>query len=221
MKKLILYLLCSILILGFSGFAHAIPVENLLQNGSFEEWNGTDFEYWTEGGEWYRDSRPYEGTYSARLGVQSGNLYQPFTVTSGETLYFGAYFRFITNNTEGGNWDQAQINMQIAGLPDTTIGGSISNFQGLSWDLVGGTTYISNWMLLSGMVDITGASLPANSAINISLQDFNPANSRVLVDNAYAGVTPVAVPEPASILLLGAGFLGILAARRKRFKNAE
>ena len=221
MKKLLVFLSVVTCIFSMVGFAQAIPsgVTNLLDNGSFEVFTpGPDWADWSEGGEWYLDSgRAYDGTYAARLGAQNGNLYQSFSIIDGDTLYFGAYFSIITNEFAG-NWDQTQINMQIAGLPDTTIGGDVNSYQsGLTWSFVGGSTYISDWFLVSGMVDISGITLPANSAININLQNYDTANTRVIVDGAYAGVAPV--PEPSTILLLGAGLLGLGAYSRKRNKK--
>jgi len=222
MKKILVSIVSIVSSLYLCNSAQAIPAgaTNLLLNDSFESvsGSGTDFVGWAEGGEWYKDGRAHTGLVSARLGVQTGNLYQNFAITSGDILYFGAYFNILTQNPGQENWDQTQINMQIAGLNDTTIGGSVSSFQGINWQLMAGAgnTYTSGWFLVSGSVDISGITLPANSAINISLQNFDTDVSRLLVDDAYAG-TGAAVPEPATMLLFGTGLIGLAAiGRRKR-----
>ena len=223
MKKVLVCLVVGICVFGMANLALAIPagVTNLLQNSSFETYTNlgsglVDWDNWTEGGEWYLDNRFTDGSHSARLGVDTGYLYQTFALTSGDTLYFGANFKLITNEFAG-NWDQTQINMQVAGLPDTTIGGDVNGaFGDLTWTFVGGTTYESNWFLVAGEVDISGLNLPANAAININLQNYDSANTRLVVDSAYAGTAAAPVPEPSTFLLLGGGLIGLICYRRKR-----
>ena len=125
MKRVIVIFL---IILGFF-FLSPTVYANIILNPGFELFVAPkDFNNWTEGGEWYRDGISHSGSWSARLGVDNGNLYQGFVIPlASDILEFGAYFRIITNYYIA-DWDQAQINMQVAGLPDTTIGGSIGNF---------------------------------------------------------------------------------------------
>jgi len=221
MKK-IGFLFMSLATLLMVGVAHA----NYILNPGFEDHSGNDFAYWTEGGVVKAMPYPvYEGTTSALLGVNGGSLYQTFNVTDGSSLSYGAYFLIGTTSLDS-NWDQVQISLQVDSLDWTTIGGSVSNFIGVTdfeYDSSLGY-YISDWFMISNTVDLP--YVPVLASININTQNYSDPLTKVFVDNAFAfsttdpdptGFKPV--PEPATLLLFGSGLLGLLrGARRKLFR---
>ncbi len=209
----------------FPQAAGAAVVTNLISDSSFEDYlNPTS--PWTYGGNagWSCDiSRT--GAMSGDIGGSrgepgpSGNILQSFLLPSpiGD-LEFGAYFR-ITTSSIAGNWDQAQINLQIL-ANNATIGGSISNLP-VTWtqftDYEGATAYRSDWFLVSGVVDASlfGGDL---ATINISLQDYSGAVTQMYVDDVFAGAA-APVPEPGTMMLLGSGLLGLAGYGRKRMRK--
>ncbi len=136
-----------------------------------------------------------------------------------DTLLFGAYFKIETTQYVA-NWDQTQINMQVTGLADTTIGGSVGNFPPtlFSWT---GNQWETDWFLVSGSVDLTSlSSFPASATININLQNGALSPTTTLwIDSAYAGAACEPVPEPATMLLFGTGLLGLAGATIRRRKK--
>lgn len=116
--------LILVLCMSITGISYA----NFISNPGFEDYLINDFAFWTEGGDVRRVPSPvYEGLSSAFLRVGGGSLYQTFSITEGDSLYYGAYFLIGTQSLTS-NWDQVQISLQIDSLPWTTIGGSVSNF---------------------------------------------------------------------------------------------
>jgi hypothetical protein len=222
MKKVVVMAISVLLIFGMGGIANAALItSNLLVNPGFEIHTGNDFAGWAEGGASVQ-AVPFptqSGSTAAFLGVSTENLFQSFALPSNvNTLVYGAYFKIYTN-TLSGNWDQAQISMQVAGNGSGVIGGSIANFGSIVGDPnlftfdAGLGAYVSPWFLLYGTIDTSAVGL-TTAGINISLQNYADPLTKLFVDDAFAG--QATVPEPSTLLLLGSGLVGLVGYRRRK-----
>ena len=208
MKKSIVLILVLLLSFSFAGVSYA----NFIINPGFESYTSTDpanFAAWTENGSIYVNTLPefvHDGSASATLRYE-GSLFQSFTITEGNILNYGAWFRIVTTSIAS-NWDQVQISLQIDSLGWTTIGGGVSDYVTEFTYMPGDDRYYSNWFMIANTVPIS--SLPMNAQININAQNTDTETTKVYVDSAFAQ----GVPEPSTILLLGIGLLGLAGVRR-------
>jgi len=203
-------LIAAIIFSAFPQVAHA----NLLSNSGFETWTGTPEvpTVW-----WNMFSDPdvtgskeativKSGSYSGKTtfsgtGGGWGGWGQRVAFTAGNTLY--AYQPINIPTALGGSNSLATLEIQFESAPDNGIDTSVKTSR---------STATSGWEALS-----YSATAPTGTnyvKYVVMLETWGSGTGSAYFDDAYADNVPI--PEPASLLLLGSGLIGMLAVTRRK-----
>lgn len=139
-------------------------------------------------------------------------------MTPVQTLTNGSVFSFYTKGNHGGFADLLELRMSTNGS-STNVGattGSVGDFsvllQTVNASLVA-NGYPGDWTQVTATVSGLGSPTTGRFAFRYFIPD-------VTVNGDYIGIDAVTysstVPEPSSLLLMGAGIAGIAAIRRRR-----
>ena len=129
-----------------------------------------------------------------------GEMSQDFATLSGAT--YQLTFLYANNFIGGPSSSSAQVEITVSGL-NTMVTHSTSSSSGLDW-----TQFTATFVAGSNLSTLTLKSLVA------------AGNGGVLFDNIVIEQIAAPIPEPASMIAMGSGVIGLFAFARRRMVKA-
>lgn len=201
MKKIIFYILCVAVVLGMASTAGAVPVYEYYQGAQFVN-EGQEFSFYFD---LVFANDPEEATNSDLT------LANDVMIDEGATLQSA----FVNIDLFSLDWPRESVSIQLIALTDEAqyelFNGSFNGY----WP--GHTTQnfhfdISNTSFIEDPFGIIGIAAKITPWCNF--------NNFFITEVGIGGETGAApVPEPATLILLGTGLLGLVGAGRKRFNK--
>jgi hypothetical protein len=203
MKKLALIAFGLALVVGMTGVAWATPVDFDLAGSS--------------GGSSVTVS---ENVWLANLDAKlvNGLDCQVFTLSDGQMQEVD-FFTLKASGLLGGSYSIAAT--LAFDSPDIAANGTGGGFFGTIFGIISGGALFWDQTTMPDVFSIAGNLISINFEDGIKFGCGNTATVHAYITNHGGGTDPTPTPEPASMLLLGAGLVGLGYYRRKKMRTRD
>lgn len=203
MKKLALMAFGLALVVGMTGVACATPVDFDLAGSS----GGSSVT--VNENVWFAD-------LDAKL--VNGLDCQVFTLSDGQTKEI-EFFTLKASGVLGGFYSiAATLGFDS---PDIAANGTGSGLFGTIFGIISGGTLFWDQSTMPDLFSIAGNLISVSFEDGIKFGCGNTATVHAYITNHGGGTDPTPTPEPASMLLLGAGLVGLGYHRRKKMRTRD